>query len=249
MDTIATTFGMPASRGRRSGTYHLLTPPNRYPSRLAAWQQTTVFKLATPRTGTARFGQYLLDLHPTGGSREPVDRDFEHFVLTLEGEPQLGGTDLPAGCYAYLPPGSGLALTASAGTARIMWIKRRYEPAAGLPAPDALRGQIDALTEVSTLAGVGRRELLPPDNPAFDFNISLLTFPPGAELDQVEVHDEEHGLYMTAGTGRYHLDGSDHDVFAGDFIYMAPYCPQFFRPHGPDAAAYLLYKDVFRDGF
>ena len=55
---------------------------------------------------------------------------------------------------------------------------------------------------------------------------------------------------MTAGTGRYHLDGSDHDVFAGNFIYMAPYCPQFFKPApGPDAAAYLLYKDVFRDGF
>jgi len=30
---------------------------------------------------------------------------------------------------------------------------------------------------------------------------------------------------------------------------MAPYCPQFFRPHGAADAQYLLYKDVFRDGF
>jgi glyoxylate utilization-related uncharacterized protein len=30
---------------------------------------------------------------------------------------------------------------------------------------------------------------------------------------------------------------------------MAPYCPQFFRPQGSDDAEYLLYKDVFRDGF
>ena len=71
----------------------------------------------------------------------------------------------------------------------------------------------------------------------------------GVSLGQVEVHDEEHGLYMTAGGGVYHLDGSDHEVVAGDFIYMAPYCPQSFTPTGTETAEYLLYKDVFRDGF
>ena len=79
------------SRGRRGGAYHLLTPPNRYPSRLAGWQLTTVFKLATPRTGTARFGQYLLELQAGGGSAGVVDTHFEHFVLTLSGEPTLDG--------------------------------------------------------------------------------------------------------------------------------------------------------------
>jgi hypothetical protein len=37
----------------------------------------------------------------------------------------------------------------------------------------------------------------------YDFNVSLLAFDPGAGLDKVEIHDEEHGLYMTAGTGIY----------------------------------------------
>jgi (S)-ureidoglycine aminohydrolase len=240
------------SRGRRGRGYHLLTPPNRYPSRLAGWQRTTVFKLATPRTGTARFGQYLLDLEDGGGSAGAVGMDFEHFVLTLSGEPTLDGQPLAAGCYAYRPQGHGLEL---AGTAagdepdRVMWIKRRYEPAPGVDAPAAITGRMDALAAITTASGVRRRELLPSDDPAFDFTISLMTFPVASSLGQVEVHDEEHGLYMTRGSGTYHLDGDSHEVAAGDFIYMGPYCPQFFRPHGAGEAEYLLYKDVFRDGF
>ena len=35
----------------------------------------------------------------------------------------------------------------------------------------------------------------------------------------------------------------------GDFIYMAPYCPQGFEAGGDVPAEYLLYKDVYRDGF
>jgi len=97
--------------------------------------------------------------------------------------------------------------------------------------------------------GFRRRELLDPTNPRYDFNISLLAFDPGVGLDKVEIHDEEHGLYMTAGAGIYHLDGADHEVGEDDFIYMAPYCPQHFEPSGSADAQYLLYKDVFRDGF
>jgi (S)-ureidoglycine aminohydrolase len=79
--------------------------------------------------------------------------------------------------------------------------------------------------------------------------MSLLAFDPGVGLDKVEIHDEEHGLYMTAGGGLYHLDGEQHEVRRDDFIYMAPYCPQSFVATGPGPAEYLLYKDVYRDGF
>jgi len=239
-----------ASRGRRRSSHHLLTPPNRFPSRLAGWQATTVFKLATPRTATARFGQYLLEVEPGGGSDGPRDGRYEHFLLALSGAVTLAGEPLAEGAFVYLPPGVGVHLTNTADApARIMWIKRAYEPAAGFEAPGAVRGALDALAHVTTPSGVLRRELLPVDDPAFDFAISLMTFPPGVDLGQVEIHDEEHGLYMTRGAGTYHLDGEDHEVVAGDFIYMAPYCPQFFRPHGTGDAEYLLYKDTFRDGF
>lgn len=239
------------SRGRRGAAHHVLTPPNRYPSRLAGWPGTVVFKLATPRTGTARFGQYLLELAPGGGPEEPVDHDFEHVVLVQDGAPLLDGRELAAGAFVYVPSGVGLALVNPEGAppARVVWVKRRYEPAPGHAPPGPLRGTLDELEEVRTASGVLRRELLPPDDPAFDFNMSLMTVPPGVDLGMVEVHDEEHGLLMTAGAGRYHLDGEDHELLTGDFVYMAPYCPQFFRPHGAADAQYLLYKDVFRDGF
>jgi len=236
------------SRGRRRSSYYLLTPPNRYPSRLAGWHGTTVFKLATPRTGTARFGQYLVELEQDGGTKGAVDGAFEHFVLGLRGTAVLNGQQLGPDEFAYVPPGAGIDLT-SAGPASVMWIKRRYEAVPGLAAPGALRGRLDDGAPFVTDTGILRRELLPADDPAFDFAISLMTFPPGADLGQVEVHDEEHGLYMTRGGGCYHLDGDENDVSAGDFIYMAPYCPQYFQPSGDGDAQYLLYKDVFRDGF
>ena len=239
------------SRGRRRATYHLLTPPNLYASQLAELPGTTVFKLATPRTGTARFGQYLLALPPGGGSPAPIGERYEHFLLCLDGEAMLDDSALPAGGFAYIPPQVGFTLVGGSGaaSARVMWFKRLYEPTVELRAPAGLRGHRDDVSVITTPAGVLRSELLPPDDPSFDFNISVLAFPPGVSLGQVEVHDEEHGLYMTGGAGIYHLDGADHEVVAGDFIYMAPSCPQSFTPTGSGQAEYLLYKDVYRDGF
>ena len=80
-----------------------------------------------------------------------------------------------------------------------------------------------------------------------DFNISVLRFEAGAGLPNIEIHDEEHGLYMLSGAGTYHLDGAELPVAGEDFIYMAPYCPQGFVASEAGPAEYLLYKDVFRD--
>jgi (S)-ureidoglycine aminohydrolase len=79
--------------------------------------------------------------------------------------------------------------------------------------------------------------------------MSLLSFDSGVGLDNIEIHDEEHGLYVTAGAGLYYLDGELLEVEQDDFVYMAPYCPQGFTATGHDPAEYLLYKDTWRDGF
>jgi (S)-ureidoglycine aminohydrolase len=244
-----------SERGARGRSYVLLTPANQYASRLAELPGAVVVKLVTPRVGPARFGQYLLDLPPGAGTTAPVGGGFEHFVFGLEGLALVSAgervIELFAGGFAYVPEGTGLELRGGGeGTARLLWLKRRYEPVATLAAPGAIAGHRDDIAADPLPApGLVRQELLPPGDPAFDFNMSLLRFAPGASLDRAEIHDEEHGLYMTAGEGVYLLDRERHEVRAGDFIYMAPYCPQSFACTGTEPAEYLLYKDVYRDGF
>lgn len=239
-------------RGRRGRCWTLLTPDNQYISQLPNLPRARVVKLATPRFAGARFAQTLIDLPSGTGTSAPCAATFEDFVYVLTGEVTLGSAAvLAAGGFAYLPPGEALELTASGpGPARLLWIKRRYEAWPELAAPASVVGhRDDAPFEVLPVRGLTRRELVDPSDPARDFTMSLLRFEPGAALDRVEIHDEEHGLYMTAGEGLYYLDGERLEVREDDFVYMGPYCPQSFHATGAGPAEYLLYKDVWRDGF
>jgi (S)-ureidoglycine aminohydrolase len=242
---------VPGDRGRRGLTYTLLTPANRYVSRLPSLPGAQYFKLATPRLIPARFGEYLVV-----AGEEPVAADlppgFERFILGMSGEVavKLGEefVDLSARGFIYLGPAQFVTVVLAPG-ASLLGIKRRYEPWRNLPEPRPAWGKLGEVERTPTLVpGLHRRELIDPSDPAFDFNISHMEFDPHVALHQIEIHDEEHGLYMTSGGGRYHLDGDEHDVYADDFIYMAPYCPQGFRA-GAEGGSYLLYKDVYRDGF
>ncbi len=87
---------------------------------------------------------------------------------------------------------------------------------------------------------------LMPDGPAYDFAVNTMTYDPGAALSMVEVHVMEHGLLMLEGGGIYQLSDSWYPVEAGDFIWMAPYCPQWFGALGKRPAKYLIYKDWCR---
>jgi (S)-ureidoglycine aminohydrolase len=244
-----------ASRGVRGPSYTVLTPANRYASRLPNLRAALLFKLVTPRLAPARFGEYVVAMRAGGGTVEPVAGDFENFLYVLEGAVALRGDGVEAemvtGSWCYLPSDTGFHFTAADGAAELLWLKRHYEPWPGLARPPACAGHRDdePFAPDPNVQGFRRRELLDPGDPRYDFNISLLAFDPGVGLDKVEIHDEEHGLYMTAGTGIYHLDGADHEVAEHDFIYMAPYCPQSFVATGDSQAEYLLYKDVYRDGF
>jgi (S)-ureidoglycine aminohydrolase len=245
---------MTASRGVRRRSYTLLTPDNHYPSRLAAFGDAQVVKLVTPRLAPARIGEYLVSLAAGAGTVRPVEPGFETFLYGLAGA-AVATVDgqrlsLAVGAFAFLPATATYELSAGGDPARLLVLKRRYEPTPGAPAPGLLSGHRDDEPFAATpVPGFRRRELLPVDDPAFDFNMSLLAFDPGVGLATVEIHDEEHGLYMTAGGGVYLLEDERHEVREGDFIYMAPYCPQSFVATGDRTAEYLLYKDVWRDGF
>jgi (S)-ureidoglycine aminohydrolase len=242
------------TRGIRGGCYTLLTPDNHFASRLPSLPGATVIKLVTPRLAPARLAEYLVAF---GASDAPVEArvlaGYESFffgldggaVLTWDGTP---GRALAPRTFAYIPAAMPFTLRGVEG-ARLLWIKRRYQPWPGLDEPVASFGDADQIDATDTATpGLRRRELIDPLDARHDFNISLMSFEPGVGLPQIEIHDEEHGLYMTAGGGVYTLQRDRHGVRRDDFIYMAPYCPQGFES-GPDGAEYLLYKDVYRDGF
>jgi (S)-ureidoglycine aminohydrolase len=242
---------VPGDRGRRGPSYTLLTPANRYLSRLPSLPGAAFYKLVTPRLAPARFGQYLMVAGEAAVSAD-VPPGLEHFIIGMRGEAsvRLGEAriDLSDQGFIYIGPAQFVTIDLAPG-ASVIEIKRPYEPWRNLAEPGPVWGTLSEVERTPTaVPGLHRRELIDPTDPAFDFNISHMEFDPHVALAQIEIHDEEHGLYMTSGGGLYHLDGDEHDVLADDFIYMSPYCPQGFRA-GAAGGSYLLYKDVYRDGF
>lgn len=242
-----------ASRGARGASYHLLTPANRFPAKLPHLAATSVCKLVTPRVGSSRIGWYVLDFEQAGaGTEQPLEPGFEHFLYVRGGTVAVDGGEgevaLGAGGFAYVPDDRPLTIRATEA-ATALWVKRRWQPYPGVERPWFVSGHRDDHPAQPTSVPGFTRQLLLPAEPAFDFAMDLLAFEPGVVFRTLEIHDEEHGLYMTRGQGIYHLDGDAHEVLEDDFIYMAPYCPQYFYATGWDVSEYLLYKDVFRDGF
>ena len=136
------------------------------------------------------------------------------------------------------------AFTASALPARAAVIEKPFEPLAGTLAPEFFTGR-ESLVKAEPLDGDPWLEVrhLVPDNPAFDFAVNTMMYQPGATLPMVESHVMEHGLLMLSGGGIYRLGDYWYPVKAGDFIWMAPYCPQWFGALGKTPARYLIYKD------
>jgi (S)-ureidoglycine aminohydrolase len=244
------------SRGCVAPNYFLMTPDNFVANSLPHFAKTVTRLLATPRGTAARFGQYLLEFEPGGKSLRPQGAGFENFLFQTAGEVTVRENDrdhdLRPGDYCYLPAGTEFFIEANAAhAASTLWTKRLYEPVEGLPRPAPVFGaQADASDIVPPPPGrYTYRELLPAADPSYDFAMNVLTAQPGGSIGMIEIHQQEHGLLMLSGRGIYYLAGDFHEVAKGDYIYMAPYCPQSFYGIGDEPASYLLYKDVNRDGF
>ena len=198
---------------------------------------------AAPQLG-ARFTQMTAEF-AAKGSLGPTPT--QRFLYVIEGKLELkaGGKThiLSPGGFAYLPQGTPHSVLAQAAS-RAAVIGKAYEPQPGTAAAKMVVGNESGVAPVALMGDAALRvRSLMPDGPAYDFAVNTMTYDPGAALSMVEIHVMEHGLLMLEGGGIYRLGDSWYPVEAGDFIWMGPYCPQWFGALGKRPAKYLIYKD------
>lgn len=171
----------------------------------------------------------------------------QRFIFVLEGSVtlQLDGkaNELRARAYAYLPQGLSHRVMATK-VSRVAVIEKSYQALDSVEAPHLIISNEDVvsahpLTDDPDL----QVKCLLPDETSFDFAVNTMVYQPGAALSMVEMHVMEHGLMMLEGGGIYRLGDSWYPVTAGDFIWMGPWCPQWFAAVGKVPAKYLIYKN------
>jgi len=206
---------------------------------LPEMKNATAIVHIAPAAG-AKFTHYTAEFS-AGGELGPCAQS--RFIYVMSGEVSVGDHLLSVGGYAYLPPGDATKVSAAV-PAQASVIEKEYIPLTGYKTPSLLIGSEDT-SPSSQLMGdpwLEVRMMIPAD-PSFDFAVNTMTYQPGAALPMVEIHVMEHGCVMLAGGGIYRLGDSWYPVTAGDFIWMAPYCPQWFGALGKTPAKYLIYKD------
>jgi (S)-ureidoglycine aminohydrolase len=198
---------------------------------------------AAPRIGAA-FTQLSAEFSSGGVlGAAPSQR----FVFVLQGELilELGVEthQLSENGFAYIPQGTAHTFRAE-GNARAAIIEKTYLPSPYGEQPQVVIGNEQQKPDVPLMGDSALRVCsLMPDGPAYDFAVNTMTYDPGAALSMVEIHVMEHGLLMLEGGGIYRLGDSWYAVETGDFIWMAPFCPQWFGALGKRPAKYLIYKD------
>ncbi|MGO1725716.1 bifunctional allantoicase/(S)-ureidoglycine aminohydrolase [Glutamicibacter sp. BW77] len=220
------------------------------------WSSTRAWVLNRPVAGGATtFAQSILEVSPGGGAAKPEPQaEVSGFIFVLGGELTLvieGQEHVLTDCgYAYLPAGANWsARNDGAEVANFHWIRKRYEPAAGVAAPGPVVGN-ERDVEPGEMPGTDGKwrttRMLDPNDIAFDFGVNIVTFEPGASIPFAETHVMEHGLYVLEGKGVYRLNGGWVEVEAGDYMSLRAFCPQACYAGGPSNFRYLLYKDQNR---
>jgi (S)-ureidoglycine aminohydrolase len=171
----------------------------------------------------------------------------QRFIYVLEGKLELTINEqhraLGPGGFAYIPNATPHRIIA-VDRSRAAVIEKPYEPVADAPRPTPVVGEESAVNSVALMGDEALRvRSLMPDSDSYDFAVNTMTYDPGAALSMVEIHVMEHGLLMLEGGGIYRLGDCWYPVQAGDFIWMAAYCPQWFGALGKNPAKYLIYKD------
>lgn len=234
----------------------LLTPDGlRVVSRLPGWDAAAqIVVVISPAMGARSFTQLHVELPPgaAGGSAGTGDDGATRVLYVAAGTVEVRVAErvetLPAGGFAYVPGGAGWRVAGGSGSGgRLVIFQKEYVPLAGTVPPGPRFGHVDACPAAPFLGDPDAvLTTLLPDEPGYDLAVNVFRFAPGAALPFVETHVMEHGLFMLSGRGLYRLEDAWYPVRAGDVIWMAPFCPQWFGALGREGAAYLYYKDVNR---
>jgi (S)-ureidoglycine aminohydrolase len=234
------------TRSAQQPNHLLLTPDTFVRTALPGMKACAAVVHAGPAIG-ARFAQYTAEFE-SGGELGPTAA--QRFLYVLEGQLKIEvdarQSDLVARGYAYLPEGAAHRVVATKASSAAV-IEKLYEPLASFESPRAIISSEDEIPSepLDGDASLQVKRLLP-DTTNFDFAVNSMVYQPGAALSMVEMHIMEHGLLMLEGGGIYRLGDSWYPVTAGDFIWMAPWCPQWFGAIGKVPAKYLIYKDSNR---
>ena len=244
MDNPLHQLGQTRSSHQRNHT--LLTPDTFVRSVLPGMKKAMAIVHVSPAMGAA-FTEYTVELEAGG---ELGTGPAQRFLYVLDGLIRLEAAgerqELGPRGYAFVPERVAHQLSATAQS-RVVVIEKHYQPSETAAAPQLIVSSEDAIASQSLADDASLQvKCLLPDQPAFDFAVNTMTYQPGSSLSMVEMHIMEHGLIMLEGGGIYRLGDAWYPVTAGDFIWMGPWCPQWFGAIGKVPAKYLIYKDANR---
>ncbi len=231
------------TRSAHQRNHFLLTADTFVRTALPGMQKCAAIVHAGPAMGAA-FTQYTAEFEVGGTLGSTAS---QRFVYLLEGELKVKldakRADLDPRGFAFIPQGLRHRVTATTAS-RAVVIEKPYQALASVRPPKPILSNEDAVSSHALNDDPDLQvKCLLPDNFSFDFAVNTMVYQPGAALSQVEMHVMEHGLLMLAGGGIYRLGDSWYPVTAGDFIWMARWCPQWFAAIGKVPAKYLIYKD------
>jgi (S)-ureidoglycine aminohydrolase len=237
------------TRARVGARHALITPDNHVGSSIPGVTGAAAVVLVSPAMG-AKVAQTLLTFQ-SGGFARIAASGVQTFGYVMSGGAavEVAGKKrrLGAGGYFFCPAGSDWSLSAPKNGTQVTLFQKTYVPLLGAKGPRAILSDQSRVKGTPFLGDpAANLQVLLPDEPAFDMAVNLFAYQPGGHLPFVEVHIMEHGLVMLSGAGVYRLEDAWYPVRAGDAIWMAPYCAQWFVAMGKVPARYLYYKDVNR---
>jgi (S)-ureidoglycine aminohydrolase len=236
-------YNLGQTRSSQQPNHLLITADTFVRTTLPGMKKCSAIVHTGPAMG-ARFTQYTAEFE-AGGELGNVTA--QRFIFVMDGRINLeiGGEEhrLETRGYAYLPEDLQHRVKA-AKESRVTVIEKPYQPLPSVEPPRLIVSSEDAMSSSPLGADPDLQvKCLLPDEMSFDFAVNTMAYQPGASLSMVEMHMMEHGMIMLEGGGIYRLGDSWYPVTSGDFIWMGPWCPQWFGALGKVPAKYLIYKD------